>query len=71
MKQVIEATGTPVLVTVKAGKIFSWQNVAKVYNRIPMDICECKNVEDAKGYTKVFIVMIIMLLLAGMEGGTL
>ena len=54
MKQTIEATGTPVPVSVKAGTIFSWANVARILNAIPMGICECKTEADAKGYVKAF-----------------
>ena len=35
MKQTISATGTPLPVSVKAGTIFSWTSVSKVYNSLP------------------------------------
>lgn len=35
MKQTIEATGTPVPVSVKAGTIFSWTTMSKVYHILP------------------------------------
>ena len=50
---------------------FSWQTVANVLNSLPMGVCECENLEDAKGYTKVLIVLIAVFLLAGLEGGAL
>lgn len=50
---------------------FSWRTVANVLNSLPMGVCECETEEDAKGYTKVLIVLIAVFLLAGLEGGAL
>ncbi|MDB9117477.1 hypothetical protein PN597_19545 [Parabacteroides merdae] len=69
MKQTIEATGTPVPVSVKAGTIFSWANVARILNAIPMGICECKTEADAKGYVKALAVILSALVLAAIEEG--
>ena len=35
MKQTISAAGTPVPASVKAGTIFSWTAVSRVYNSLP------------------------------------
>lgn len=69
MKQTIEATGTPVPVSVKAGTIFSWANVARILNAIPMGICECNTEADAKGYVKALAVILSALVLAAIEEG--
>ena len=69
MKQTIEATGTPVPVSVKAGTIFSWVNAARVLNAIPLGICECKNEDDAKGYVKTLAIILSAFILAAIEEG--
>lgn len=69
MKQTIQATGTPVPVSVRAGKFFSWRNVAKVFNVLPFGVCECESVDDAKGYVKALILLIFAFLIARMEKG--
>ena len=72
MKQTIEVAGTYVPASVKAGMIFSWHTVAKVLNALPLGICECKTIEDAKGYVKALTIILSMFLLAAIEkGGTL
>ena len=51
-------------------KHLSWRTVANMLNSLPMGICECETGEDAKGYTKVLIVLMAAFLLAGIwEGG--
>lgn len=69
MKQTIQATGTPVPVSVRAGKFFSWRNVVKVFNVLPFGVCERESVDDAKGYVKALILLIFAFLIAGMEKG--
>lgn len=69
MKQTIQATGTPVPVSVKAGKFFSWRNVAKIFNALPFGICECNDIDHAEGYVKVLILLMSAFLIAGMEKG--
>lgn len=69
MKQTIQATGTPVPVSVRAGKFFSWRNVARMFNVLPLGICECESVDDAKGYVKALILLISAFILAGIEKG--
>ena len=59
MKQTIEATGTPVPVSVKAGTIFSWTSVSKMYNSLPFDICPSETDADAKQYTKVLCMVVV------------
>jgi len=67
MKQTIQAIGTPVPVSVRAGKFFSWRNVAKVFNVLPFGVCECESVDDAKGYVKALILLIFAFLIAGVQ----
>ena len=70
MKQTITAAGTTsVPASVKAGTIFSWANVARMLNAIPMGICECKTEADAKGYIKALAVILSALVLAAIEEG--
>lgn len=59
-------------------KFFTWATVARIYNAMPLGVCECKTIKDAKGYTKVLVLIVIAFLLAGMydaillrEGGAL
>lgn len=57
MKQTISTTGIyRIPVSVKVGKLFSWANIAKVLNLIPLDICHCETKEDAKMYVKVLLI---------------
>lgn len=51
--------------------ILSWETVANLLNRIPMGVCECKTVQDAKDYVKAFVILTAVFLLAGLEGGAL
>ena len=68
MKQTTTAAGTTsVPASVKAGTIFSWANVARMLNAIPMGICECKTEADAKGYIKALAVILSALVLAAIE----
>ena len=70
MRNSKEATGTPVPVSVKAGMLFSWQTVAKVYELLFFGLEGEVTVEDAKGYTKVALLLIVAIVLGGMlEGG--
>lgn len=72
MKQVIETARVTTPVSVKVGTFLSWHTVAKVLNALPLDICECKTIEDAKGYVKALTIILSMFLLAAIEkGGTL
>lgn len=59
MKQTISAAGTPVPASVKAGTIFSWTAVSRVYNSLPFDICPCETDDDAKQYTKVLCMVVV------------
>lgn len=59
MKHLNQAAGTSVPVSVKAGTIFSWTAVSKVYNSLPFDICPCKTDDDAKQYTKALCIVFI------------
>ena len=49
--------------------IFSWANVARMLNAIPMGICECKTEADAKGYVKALAVILSAFVLAAIEEG--
>ena len=72
MKQVIETARVTTPVPVKVGTIFSWHTAARVLNALPLGICECKTIEDAKGYVKALTIILSMFLLAAIEkGGTL
>lgn len=71
MKQTTHATGTPVPVSVKAGKFLSWRNIARVLNTLPLGICECKTAQEAKMYLKVILLALSAILLAGVEKGGL
>ena len=70
MKQTTTAAGTTTVpASVKAGTIFSWANVARMLNAIPMGICECKTEADAKGYIKALAVILSAFVLAAIEEG--
>lgn len=69
MKQTISAAGTPVPASVKAGTILSWHTAARVINALPLGICECKTIEDAKGYIKALAIFLSMFLLVAIEKG--
>ena len=70
MRNSKEATGTPVPVSVKAGMLFSWQTVAKVYELLFFGLEEEVSVEEAKGYTRVAVLLIVSIVLGGIvEGG--
>ncbi len=71
MKQSIQATGTPVPVSVRAGKIFSWRSIAKLLTVLSFGLLECDNKNDVIGYVKVLILLMSAFILAGLEGGTL
>lgn len=72
MKQTIQATSVNTPVSVKVGTILSWHTAARVLNALPLGICECKTIEDAKGYVKALTIILSMFLLAAIEkGGTL
>lgn len=49
--------------------IFSWETVANLLNRLPLGVCECRTVQDAKDYVKVFVILTAVFLLAGLEEG--
>lgn len=51
--------------------IFSWETVANLLNRLPMGVCECRTIQDAKDYVKAFVILTAVFLLAGLEGGAL
>ena len=70
MRNSKEATGTPVPVSVKAGMLFSWQTVAQVYKLMFLGLEEEVTIEEAKGYTRVAVLLIVSIVLGGMlEGG--
>lgn len=69
MKQSIQATGTPVPVSVRAGKIFSWRTIAKLLTVLSFGLLECDNRNDVIGYVKVLILLMSAFVLAGLEGG--
>ena len=71
MKRLLEAVGAPVPMSVKAGKFLSWATVARLFNAIPLGVCECETIEDAKGYAKALALLLSALLAAGMEGGAI
>lgn len=51
---------------------FSWQTIAKMYQYMSLGLEEHVTVNDAKGYTKVALVVIISIVLDGLvEGGAL
>lgn len=69
MKQATLTTGTKrVPVSVKVGNLFTWANVAKLLNTLPLDVCHCDTEEDAKGYAKVLIYITAAFIAAGLEG---
>ena len=49
--------------------IFSWANIARMLNAVPMGICECKTEADAKGYVKALAVILSAFVLAAIEEG--
>lgn len=50
--------------------IFSWETVANLLNRLPMGVCECKTVHDAKMYVYCFVLFLFVFIVAGIgEGG--
>lgn len=51
--------------------IFSWETVANLLNRLPLGVCECRTVQDAKDYVKAFVLLTAVFLLSGLEGGAL
>ena len=51
--------------------IISWETVANLLNRLPLGVCECRTVQDAKDYVKAFVVLTAVFLLSGLEGGAL
>ena len=69
MKQSTQATGTPVPVSVKAGKIFSWRTIAKSLKALSFGLLECDNKNEVIGYVKVLILLMSAFILAGLEGG--
>lgn len=71
MKQTTHVTGTPVPVSVKAGRFLSWHSVARVLNALPLGICECRTTQEAKMYIKVILLASSSILLAGLEKGGL
>lgn len=50
-------------------KFFSWATIARIYNAMPLGMCECKTTLDAKGYTLALVLIISAFVLAGMKGG--
>lgn len=89
MNNPIKATGTPVPVSVKAGTVSYWQNIAKVcnsslwglnglfswdtivsvLNKLPLGICECKSVHEAKMYVYCLSLIVLAFILAAIEKG--
>ena len=55
----------------KAKYFFSWETVANLLNLLPMGVCECRTIQDAKDYVKAFVILTAVFLLAGLEGGAL
>ena len=55
----------------RTNKFFSWETVANLLNRLPMGVCECRTIQDAKDYVKAFVILTAVFLLAGLEGGAL
>ena len=53
----------------KTNKFFSWETVANLLNRLPMGVCECRTIQDAKDYVKMFVILTSIFLLAGIEEG--
>ena len=50
-------------------KLLSWETVANLLNRLPLGVCECRTVQDAKDYVKVFVILTAVFLIAGIEEG--
>ena len=51
-------------------KIISWRTVANMLNSLPMGVCECKTVHDAKMYVYCFVLFLFVFIVAGIgEGG--
>ena len=69
MRNSAKATGTPVPVSVKAGKLLSWATFARLLNALPWGMCECGTIDEAKGYAKVLLIFIAVILLSGLEKG--
>ena len=53
----------------RTDKLFSWETVANLLNRLPMGVCECRTIQDAKDYVKVFVILTAVFLIAGIEEG--
>lgn len=53
----------------KTKDLFSWATVARLLNALPLGVCECRTVQDAKDYVKAFVVLTAVFLLAGLEEG--
>lgn len=39
----------------KVNSTYIWNIVINLYNRVPMGCLECKNIDDAKGYTSAIL----------------
>ena len=53
-------------------KHLSWRTVANMLNSLPMGVCECKTVHDAKMYVYCFVLFLFVFIVAGIgEGGAL
>ena len=51
-------------------KHLSWRTVANMLNSLPMGICECETVHDAKMYVYCFVLFLFVFIVAGIgEGG--
>ena len=51
---------------------FSWQTVADVLNSLPLGVCACKTVHDAKMHVYCFVLLLFVFIVAGIgEGGAL
>lgn len=69
MNQSPKAAVTPVTAPVRAGKVFTWRTIARFLNAIPLGVCECKTVHDAKMCVYCLVLLMLGFVLAGIEKG--
>lgn len=51
--------------------LFSWDTIVSVLNKLPLGICECKSVHEAKMYVYCLSLIVLAFILAAIEKGGL
>ena len=46
--------------------LFSWHNIACFLNCLPLGICECKSIHDAKMYMKVLFIFFAFIIIVNL-----